>query len=160
MPVCRCEDISTPYYILILMSMRKLRSLDLQTDFSKAKVWLATCHAYRCHQLLPFYTTSIDFDFGWRSHCQWKVKPVGFIFLHTFQLKGIKFCELMKYSKLNILKQLLSEIYVIKRNTCCFTDIYKTFYCLHYNWTSIGVQLLVLTLCCHLLKNRQETEPI
>ena len=41
---------------------------------------------YRHYWLLEFYSTSDDFDLGWRSKDQLQVKAFALIFLPTFQL--------------------------------------------------------------------------
>ena len=48
-------------------------------------------------------------------------QPVGFKFLHSFQLNGMKFDMFMKQFKVNVLKLLSSDIYLIEENVCCFT---------------------------------------
>ena len=45
-----------------------------------------TCHTYRHHYLLPFYTTFTDLDLTCWSQDQCKAKPIGFIFSHTVHL--------------------------------------------------------------------------
>ena len=52
-----------------------------------------------------------DLDLGWGLQDQRKTKFAGFIFLHTFQLKGMKFGMVVKPFTLTILRLLLSEIY-------------------------------------------------
>ena len=61
------------------------------------------------------------------SQGQQKAKPVGFISLHTFQLNGITFDEVMKHLKLNIPIPLLIEIYVMREITAVLLTATKDF---------------------------------
>ena len=86
---------------------------------------------YRHHWLLPFYTTFNDSDPGRGSDGQCKVKPVGLILSHTFQLMRMRFDIMLMQFKVKILILTLIEIYWIKGNNCCFTDCIKTHKCWH-----------------------------
>ena len=83
-----------------------------------------TTEFYHCNMI------SSGLDCGWESQGQYWAKSVGFIFLHTFQLNGMKFGLVMKEFQLNILILLSNEIYVIKEDNRCFTDhIKKLMHC-------------------------------
>ena len=56
------------------------------------------------------FTMFSNLDLGWESQDQHKADPVGFIFWHTFQLKGMKFSVVVKQFKLEIVRLLLGEI--------------------------------------------------
>ena len=86
-----------------------------------------TFHAYRHHWLLPCYTTFTDLEFVWGSQDEHKVKPIGILFWHTFQLLRIKFDMVMKQFKLNILGLPLRKISGNKGNNCSFTNCIKNF---------------------------------
>ena len=51
-----------------------------------------------------------DFDFVWGSYDQCRAKLIGFNFLYTFQLKGMKFGIVIMQFILHILVLILSEI--------------------------------------------------
>ena len=56
-----------------------------------------------CNQLaLSFHTTFSDLDLDLGSR-QWKAKPVGSLFLLTFQLISMKFDVMLKQCRLKIL---------------------------------------------------------
>ena len=80
-----------------------------------------TCHTYRHHSYVLFYSTSLYLDLGFWSQCQLMTKPVCIIYLHTFQLNGMKFDMVLKQFKLKIMNGILIEICGTKGNTCCFT---------------------------------------
>ena len=73
---------------------QKLLCWMLHTYFSTT--FFHTCHAYRHHWLLPFYTTFTDLDFGWGSQGWCKAKPQGFVFIFKFDL-------VLKQFRVNIL---------------------------------------------------------
>ena len=58
------------------------------------------------HFMPLFFFT--DLDLAWGSQGQSKAKPLGFIYLHTYQFIRVKFEKVLKQFKLNIL--FLSEI--------------------------------------------------
>ena len=105
------------------LGWQKLWGWTLQANCSLK--FLHTCYAYRHHWLQPFYTTFTDLYLAWVSQGQGKAKPLGFIFLHTFNLIRMKFCVAMKRFKLNI-ERLLIKGYWKKGNNCCETDLHKT----------------------------------
>ena len=84
-----------------------------------------TCQACRRHWLLSIYTAFTNHDFARGTQGQRKAKPIGYIFLHTFQLIRLKFDLVMKQLKLNILRLLLNKSYWNKGNNSCFTDYIK-----------------------------------
>ena len=96
--------------------------LDIMPDFFN-RILCHTCDAYKHCWLLPFYTIFTDLNQG--SQGKHKAKPVGFIFPHTFHMIKMRYDLAMTQFKLNILRQLLTEIYGIKGNNCCFTDCIK-----------------------------------
>ena len=78
-----------------------------------------------------------DLDLAWGSQGQHKAKPISFIFSHSSDCDEIH--VVMKQSKLNILRLLLSKIYWNKGNNCCFTDCIKKKKPKH--WHAIGWDL-------------------
>ena len=58
--------------------------------------------------LLPFYTSFTDLHLCLGSQGQRKAKPLGFIFVHIFQLIRMKFVMVLKQFSLNILIQFFS----------------------------------------------------
>ena len=72
----------------------------LMSDIRWTIKFFHTCHAYRHHWLLPFYTLFSDLDPGCGSQGQRKAKPLGFIFLHTIWLMKIRFEMMLKQFKL------------------------------------------------------------
>ena len=90
-----------------------------------------TCHVNGHHWLLLFYTTSSVLDFGWGSQSRYQAKHVGFIFLHTFQLKVMKRGMVMKQCMLKMLKLFLSEIYEYGKScwyVCIFIFVHVSVY--------------------------------
>ena len=84
-----------------------------------------TCCAYGYHWLLPYYATFSDLDLtgitrSAQSKSCWFIFPTCFL-----QLMRMKFSVVLKQFKLDICILLLSEIYWIKGNSCCFSDSIK-----------------------------------
>ena len=73
-----------------------------------------------------YLLSDLDLDLSWGSQGLRNAELAGFIVLHTFQVNGIQFGEVMKEIKMDILTLLLKEIYLVKRNNGCFTDNFKT----------------------------------
>ena len=71
--------------------------------------------AYRSYQLHFFIPLSVTLTFAGCHKVSTKAEPVGFLFLHTFQLIRMKLDVVLKHYK-------LSEIFLIKGIYCCFTD--------------------------------------
>ena len=78
---------------------------------------------------LPFYSIFADLDFVKGSHGRRKAEPIGYSFLHHFQLirmkvyQMLKKCNvLLKQLKLNILILLLSDVHWNKGKDFCSTD--------------------------------------
>ena len=74
---------------------KNLLSLTLHANFSIT--FVHTFHTYR-HCWLPFYTAFIYLNLAWGSQGQHKIKPIGFIFSHTFHLIRMKYDEVLSNS--------------------------------------------------------------
>ena len=81
------------------------KTLTLDVTHKLLDQFVHTCHPYRHHWLLPFYTTFTDL--AWRSEGQCKAKPIGLIFLQVFHLIGMKCDVLMKQFQPKILRLIL-----------------------------------------------------
>ena len=91
---------------------RKLNMIGLnihtfQPDSFIPIMLIGTIDLYHFNIFIPL---SVTLTLAGRSQGQCKAKPVEFIFMHTFQLNGLKFHMAIKQLELDILRQLLSVI--------------------------------------------------
>ena len=118
--MCLCNELCSA---VRLPWQNTFKTLDITRKLSN-HFFFHACHGYRHH----LHTILYRFHWSWAclgSQGQRKIKPIGFIFSHTFHLIRMKFDVVIKQFKLNTLRVRLLLSMIYENNNCCFTDSMK-----------------------------------